>query len=200
MNTTPIPENDPEQPIDKEVATTLPYSAWGDPRERDCSQVQIHSLQRELELARKECARLEAERDEAIHLRERDNRSIRIACHYQDNCHQTEDGRIRPALVMEKAVAVAIDAWADGNAVTIKLCPEEVEQWVALVCVHSQGVTAFSLDEMSSVEREPEEVWLSSAVLAALDQTLNAVTKRAAILPDLPITEAAWRGREETWI
>jgi hypothetical protein len=72
--------------------------------------------------------------------------------------------------VLEKAVAVAIDGWVDGNAVTIQLCPEEVEQWVALVCVHRQDVTAFSMDEMGELEESAvQEVWMSSAVLKSLD-------------------------------
>jgi hypothetical protein len=115
--------------------------------------------------------KLKSERDGAIKMREWDNRSISIARHYhhQKSGEPFEDGRIRPALVLEKAVAVAIDGWVDGNPVTIQLCAEECEQWVALVVVHGQDTTAFSLDGNCDIEREPEEVWLSSAVLEALD-------------------------------
>lgn len=115
---------------------------------------------------------MERERNEARMMRNWDNRAINIARHYghEDSrrTHDFEDGRIRPALVLEKAVAVAIDAWVDRNSVTIQLCREEVEQWVALVCVHGQDVTAFSADEMGLVD-DVQEVWMSSAVLAALD-------------------------------
>lgn len=116
---------------------------------------------------------MERERDDARMMREWDNRAISIARHYghEDSKRKHEygeDGRIRPALVLEKAVAVAIDGWVDGNNVTIQLCREEVEQWVALVCVHGQDVTAFSADEMGLVE-DVQEVWMSSGVLAALD-------------------------------
>jgi hypothetical protein len=101
-----------------------------------------------------------------------DSRTISIARYYGhgDSTELAEDGRVRPALVLEKAIAVAIDAWADGTAVTIQLCPEEVEQWVALVCVHGHDVTAFSIDETGPLEeRQVQEVWLSSDVLTALD-------------------------------
>jgi len=101
-----------------------------------------------------------------------DSRTISIARYYGhgDSTKLAEDGRVRPALVLEKAIAVAINAWADGTAVTIQLCPEEVEQWVALVCVHGHDVTAFLLDETGPLEdRQVQEVWLSSNVLAALD-------------------------------
>jgi len=116
---------------------------------------------------------MERERNEAQMMRNWDNRSISIARHYghedsRRSKHDFEDGRIRPALVLEKAVAVAIDGWVDGNIVTIQLCREEVEQWVALVYVHGQDVTAFSADEMGPIE-DVQEVWMSSAVLAALD-------------------------------
>lgn len=115
---------------------------------------------------------MERERNEAQMMRNWDNRAISIARHYghEDTRRKDdfEDGRIRPALVLEKAVAVAIDGWVDGNSVTIQLCREEVEQWVALVCVHGQDVTAFSADEMGLIE-DVQEVWMSSAVLAALD-------------------------------
>lgn len=115
---------------------------------------------------------MERERNEAHMMRNWDNRAISIARHYghEDTRrkHDFEEIRIRPALVLEKAVAVAIDGWVDGNSVTIQLCREEVEQWVALVCVHGQDVTAFSADEMGLCE-DVQEVWMSSAVLAALD-------------------------------
>ena len=115
---------------------------------------------------------MERERNEAQMMRNWDNRAISIARHYghEDTRRKNdfEDGRIRPAHVLEKAVAVAIDAWVFGNSVTIQLCCEEVEQWVALVCVHGQDVTAFSADETGLVE-DVQEVWMSSGVLAALD-------------------------------
>jgi hypothetical protein len=144
-----------------------------DPYEREAAKAAIHTLQRELARCKEESVNLREERDEAIRMREWDNRAISIARHYghEDSRrreHEFEDGRIRPALVLEKAVAVAIDGWVDGNSVTIQLCREEVEQWVALVCVHGQDVTAFSADEMGLCE-DVQEVWMSSAVLAALD-------------------------------
>ena len=148
-----------------------PCSA-SDPYEREADKAAIHTLQRELARCKEECVNLREERDEALRMREWDNRSISIARHYghEDSRrkHDFEDGRIRPALVLEKAVAVAIDGWVDGNSVTIQLCREEVEQWVALVCVHGQDVTAFSADEIGLCE-DVQEVWMSSAVLAALD-------------------------------
>lgn len=133
----------------------------------------INALQRELDRCRNECRDLIAERDEAVRMREWDNRSISIARHF--GYPEQEDDRIRPALVLEKAIAAAIDAWVDGNAVTIQLCPEEVQQWVALVVTHGADVTAFALDEMSDLEQGPEEVWMSSNVLAALDQARTRV-------------------------
>jgi len=115
---------------------------------------------------------MERERNEAQMMRNWDNRAISIARHYghQDTRRKDdfEDGRIRPALVLEKAVAVAIDGWVDGNSVTIQLCREEVEQWVALVCVHGHDVVVFSADEIGLVE-DVQQVWMSSVVLAALD-------------------------------
>ena len=143
-----------------------------DPYEREAAKAAIHTLQRDLARCKEECVNLREERDEALRMREWDNRAISIARHYghEDSTREIEDGRIRPALVLEKAVAVAIDGWVDGNAVTIQLCPEEVEQWVALVCVHRQDVTAFSMDEMGELEESAvQEVWMSSAVLKSLD-------------------------------
>jgi len=148
-----------------------PCSA-SDPYEREAAKAAIHTLQRDLARCKEECVNLREERDEALRMREWDNRAISIARHYghEDGTREIEDGRIRPALVLEKAVAVALDGWVDGNAVTIQLCPEEVEQWVALVCVHGQDVTAFSIDEMGEAAQEVvQEVWMSSAVLKALD-------------------------------
>jgi hypothetical protein len=117
-------------------------------------------------------------------------KTISIARYYGhgDSTELSEDGRVRPALVLEKAIAVAIDAWADGTAVTIQLCPEEVEQWVALVCVHGHDVTAFSLDETGLLEdRQVQEVWLSSGVLAALDHAHpNRAPQIPATLPPHP--------------
>lgn len=143
-----------------------------DPYERESAKAAIHTLQRDLARCKEECVNLREERDEALRMREWDNRAISIARHYghEDATREIEDGRIRPALVLEKAVAAAIDGWVDGNAVTIQLCPEEVAQWVALVCVHGQDVTAFSMDEMTELEKAAvQEVWMSSAVLKSLD-------------------------------
>jgi hypothetical protein len=161
-----------------------------DPYEREAAKAAIHTLQRELARCKEECVNLREERDEAIRMREWDNRAISIARHYghDDSSREMEDGRIRPALVLEKAVAVAIDGWVDGNSVTIQLCREEVEQWVALVYVHGQDVTAFSADEMGLCE-DVQEVWMSSAVLAALDHA-RALPAESESLPnagsDLP--------------
>lgn len=146
--------------------------------EREAAKAAIHTLQRDLERAKEECANLRAERDEAIVQREYDNRAISIARHYgyQDTRtkHEFEDGRIRPALVLERAVAVAIDAWVDGNEVTINLCEQEVEQWLAMVAVKNADVTCFSMDEMGDIESGIEEIWLSSNALAALDEIRKA--------------------------
>ena len=120
---------------------------------------------------------------EAASQQDWDSRTISIARVYGHgiNTELDEDGRIRPALVLEKAIAVAIDAWADGDAVTIQLCPQEVEQWVALVCVHGHDVTAFSMDETGPLEdRQVQEVWLSSDVLTALDHA------RQNTAPEIP--------------
>jgi len=136
---------------------------------------------------------MERERNEAQMMRNWDNRAISIARHYghEDSRrkHDFEDGRIRPALVLEKAVAVAIDGWVDGNSVTIQLCREEAEQWVALVCVHGQDVTAFSADEMGLVE-DVQEVWMSSGVLAALDhaRAMPAESPLNSVLSNPPAT------------
>lgn len=183
----------PKEPR-KADCPSAPCSA-SDHYEREAAKAAIHTLQRELERERKRYSLLEQdyanllkERDEAIRMREWDNRAISIARHYghEDSRrkHDFEDGRIRPALVLEKAVAVAIDGWVDGNSVTIQLCREEVEQWVALVCVHGQDVTAFSLDDQSDLEREPEEVWMSTAVLAALDHA-RAMPAESESLPNV---------------
>lgn len=184
----------PKEPR-KADCPSAPCSA-SDPYEREAAKAAIHTLQRELERERKQYSLLEQdyanlreERDEAISLREWDNRAISIARHYgHDDSrqeHDFEDGRIRPALVLEKAVAVAIDGWVDGNSVTIQLCREEVEQWVALVCVHGQDVTAFSVDEMGLVE-DVQEVWLSSGVLAALDHA-RAMPAESESLPNAEV-------------
>jgi hypothetical protein len=169
-NDTLKPELSPEQ-VTGEGCSGATCSD-SDPYEQEAAKAAIHTLQRELERCKEECMNLREERDEAIRMREWDNRAISIARHYghEDSRrkHEFEDGRIRPALVLEKAVAVAIDGWVDGNSVTIQLCREEVEQWVALVCVHGQDVTAFSADEMG-LREDVQEVWMSSAVLAALD-------------------------------
>ena len=164
------PETSPQQ-RPSEGCSGVSCSA-SDPYEREAAKAAIHTLQRDLARCKEECANLREERDEAIRMREWDNRAISIARHYghEDGTSEIEDGRIRPALVLEKAVAVALDGWVDGNAVTIQLCPEEVEQWVALVCVHGQDVTAFSMDEMGDIEDAAvQEVWMSSAVLKSLD-------------------------------
>jgi hypothetical protein len=133
----------------------------------------IQTMHRELDRLRDECVTLRAERDEALRMRAWDNRAISIARHYgyqPEKEAEFEDGRIRPARVLEKVVEVAIDAWVDGNAVTIQLCPSEVGQWVALVVVAGQDATAFAMDEeLSDVESDPHEIWMSRAVLTALD-------------------------------
>lgn len=152
-----------------------------DPSIKQNATATIATLQRDLDRCRNECRDLMAERDEAVRMREWDNRSISIARHF--GYPEQEDYRIRPALVLEKAIATAIDAWVDGNAVSIQLCPEEVQQWVALVVAHGADVTAFSLDEMSDLERGPEEVWMSSNVLAALDQARMRVMGFSAEQP-----------------
>lgn len=145
---------------------------YTDPSELEAAKAAIHTLQRDLARCKEECEKLREERDEAIRMREWGNRSISIARHYgyENSIRGPEDGRIRPALVLEKAIAAAIDAWVEGNAVTIQLCQEEVEQWVALVCVHGQDVTAFSINEMDGLaDSAVQEVWMSPAVLKALD-------------------------------
>jgi hypothetical protein len=165
----------PETELKQETGEGCPEATCSasDPYEREAAKAAIHTLQRELARCKEECVNLREERDEAIRMREWDNRAISIARHYghEDSRrreHKFEDYRIRPALVLEKSVAVAIDGWVGGNSVTIQLCREEVEQWVALVCVHGQDVTAFSADEIGLCE-DVQEVWMTSAVLAALD-------------------------------
>jgi hypothetical protein len=118
---------------------------------------------------------MERERDEAVMQREYDNRAISIARHYgyQDTRptpHDFEDGRIRPARVLERAVAVAIDAWVEAEAeVTIKLCQNVVESWLAIVSVKGADATAFELSEMGvDVESDVNEVWLPSDAIRAL--------------------------------
>lgn len=133
---------------------------------------QIRDLEDVLAQTRTMNRLLKQERDDALLEREWDNRAISIARHYghEDSRAKHEDGRIRPALVLERAVAVAIDAWCDGNRVTISLCRMEVEQWVALVSVENADTTAFSIDDMGDAgSMQVQEVWLSSQVLAALD-------------------------------
>lgn len=146
-----------------------------DPFTLEAANAAIHTLQADLVRCKEECANLRIERDEAIAQREYDNRSISIARHYgyQDTRtkHEFEDSRIRPALVMERAVAVALDAWVDGTEVTIKLCPQEVEQWLAMVIVKDQDTTCFAKEELDDIENPVAEIWLSSSALAALDKT-----------------------------
>ena len=171
------------------LSGVLCYPASGpDPFFEQNAAATINTLQRDLDRCRNECRDLIAERDEAVRMREWDNRAISIARHF--GYPEQEDDRIRPALVLEKAIAAAIDAWVDGNAVTIQLCPEEVQQWVALVVTHGADVTAFALDEMSDLEQGPEEVWMSSNVLAALDQARSRVIGFSAEKPaDEPADE-----------
>jgi len=190
-NDTSKPEDSPKQ-VAGEGCPEATCSAYGvDPYEREAAKAAIHTLQRDLQRERKryalleeDYAKLREECDEAIRMRQWDNRAISIARHYghEDDTREIEDGRIRPALVLEKAVAVAIDGWVDGNDVTIKLCREEVEQWVALVYVHGQDVTAFSADEMG-LREDVQEVWMSSAVLAALDHA-RAMPAESESLPN----------------
>lgn len=122
-------------------------------------------LEKEIESLKCQVEALKNENDElSMSLRE-----ISIARHYYSNRNGFEDGRIRPAMLLEKAVAVAIDAWIEGHLVTITLCPEEVEQLLALVSVAGQDVTAFSMDLCDDIDCEPQEIWLSSQKLAIMD-------------------------------
>jgi hypothetical protein len=146
-----------------------------DPYEREAAKAAIHTLQLDLERCKEECANLKAERDEAVMQREYENRAISIARHYgyQDTRptpHDFEDGRIRPARVLERAVAVALDAWVESDAeVTIKLCQNQVESWLAIVSVKGADATAFEMAEMGvDVESDVNEVWLPSDAINAL--------------------------------
>jgi hypothetical protein len=190
-NDTSKAEYSPQQDAGEGCSGATCSASNVDPYEREAAKAAIHTLQRELQRERKryalleeDYAKLREERDEAIQMREWDNRAISIARHYghDDISRETEDSRIRPALVLEKAVAVAIDGWVDGNSVTIQLCREEVEQWVALVYVHGQDVTAFSANEIGLCE-DVQEVWMSSAVLAALDHA-RALPAESESLPN----------------
>jgi hypothetical protein len=190
-NDTSKPEDSPKQEAGEGCSGATCSASGVDPYDREAAKAAIHTLQRDLQRERKryalleeDYAKLREERDEAIRMRQWDNRAISIARHYghEDDTREIEDGRIRPALVLEKAVAVAIDGWVDGNDVTIKLCREEVEQWVALVYVHGQDVTAFSADEMG-LREDVQEVWMSSAVLAALDHA-RAMPAESESLPN----------------
>lgn len=81
-----------------------------------------------------------------------------------------EPGHVRPALLMERLVEAALDAWVDNNEVTIKLVPEECETWVAFSVVKNQDVSVFAIDSMSNLEDTPvQEIWLSKAALQAMD-------------------------------
>lgn len=145
----------------------------------------IQTLQQDLKREREARAQLQAQYDDLLKMHhnamlelKHGSRAISIARHYghEDDSRAVEDGRVVPALVLEKAVAVAIDAWADGLGVTIELCPEEVEQYVALVCVRGQEVTAFSADVIG-LNDTVQEVWMPPAVLAALDHARSAREK-----------------------
>ena len=83
-----------------------------------------------------------------------------IARHYG-----ADDGRYPHALLLDRAVAVAIDGWAEGNAVHITLIPDHdgpTGLLTAIVAERGGSTTMFQVDLDSADPDNVQEVWLTS--------------------------------------